>query len=75
MRLLDRIFGCSHKRCSFPLTVRTAQRLSSAASLTGTYVVCLSCGQEFPYDWNEMKMLRSPSRRTTTLAAARRTLA
>jgi len=75
MSLLDRIFGCSHKRCSFPLTVKGAQRRSPAASLTGTYVVCLDCGQEFPYDWNEMKMVRQPSRRTTGLAVARRTVA
>jgi len=75
MSLLDRIFGCSHKRCSFPITVRSAQRRSSAASLTGTYVVCLKCGQEFPYDWNEMKMVRRPARRTTALALARRTVA
>ena len=26
---------------------------------TGTYVVCLDCGKEFPYDWNAMKVLSS----------------
>ena len=57
MRLFDVVFGCSHKRCSFPITVRGKQRRSVAASLTGTYVVCLDCGQEFAYDWNEMKMV------------------
>jgi hypothetical protein len=25
--------------------------------VTGTYVVCLDCGQEFPYDWNAMKLV------------------
>ena len=58
MNLLDMVFGCSHKRCSFPITVRGKQRRSPAASVTGTYVVCLDCGHEFPYDWNEMKMVR-----------------
>jgi hypothetical protein len=51
------VFGCSHKRCSFPITVRGKLRRSLAASVTGTYVVCLDCGQEFPYDWNQMKMV------------------
>jgi hypothetical protein len=75
LSLLDRIFGCSHKRCGFPITVRGAQRRSPAASLTGTYVVCLNCGQEFPYDWNEMKTVRKPSRHNTALAVARRRVA
>ncbi|HLI62587.1 MAG TPA: hypothetical protein VKV05_04250 [Terriglobales bacterium] len=57
MRLFDMVFGCSHKRCSFPITVRGKLRRSPAASVTGTYVVCLDCGQEFPYDWNEMKLV------------------
>jgi hypothetical protein len=61
MNLLDMVFGCSHKRCSFPITVRGKQRRSPAASVTGTYVVCLDCGHEFPYDWNEMKMVRPES--------------
>lgn len=59
MKLFDMVFGCSHKRCSFPITVRGKQRRSPAASLTGTYVVCLDCGHEFAYDWNEMKMVNA----------------
>jgi hypothetical protein len=62
MRLFDVVFGCSHKRCSFPITVRGKQRRSPAASVTGTYVVCLDCGHEFPYDWNQMKLIdRKPA--------------
>ena len=61
MKLFDMVFGCSHKRCSFPITVRGKQRRSPAASLTGTYVVCLDCGQEFAYDWNEMRMVDKAS--------------
>jgi hypothetical protein len=57
MKLFEMMFGCSHKRCSFPITVRGKQRRTPAASLTGTYVVCLDCGQEFAYDWNEMKLI------------------
>lgn len=57
MSVFDVLFGCSHKRCSFPMTVRGKLRRSAAASVTGTYVVCLDCGHEFPYDWNEMKLV------------------
>jgi hypothetical protein len=58
MGFLDVLFGCSHKKLSFPITVRGARRRSSqAASVTGTYVVCLDCGHEFPYDWNQMKVV------------------
>jgi hypothetical protein len=61
MSLFDLVFGCSHQRCSFPITVRGKLRRSPAASVTGTYVVCLDCGKEFPYDWKEMKMVNSKS--------------
>ena len=58
MSLFDLVFGCWHKRCSFPITVRgKLRRSTAAASVTGTYVVCLDCGREFPYDWSQMKML------------------
>jgi len=59
MSLFDLVFGCSHKRCSFPMTTRGAKRRTPAAAITGTYVVCLDCGKEFPYDWKTMKVLRS----------------
>jgi len=59
MGLYDFVFGCSHKHCSFPITLRGKQRRSEAAKVTGTYVVCLDCGKEFPYDWKEMKLVHS----------------
>jgi hypothetical protein len=59
MSLFDLVFGCSHKHCSFPITVRGKLRRSEAASVTGTYVVCLDCGKEFAYDWQEMRVIRS----------------
>lgn len=58
-RILDALFGCGHKRYSFPITVKKGRR-SAAASVTGTYVVCLDCGKEFPYDWKQMKIVDSP---------------
>ena len=62
MSLFDLVFGCSHKHCSFPINVRGNLRRSEAALVTGTYVVCLDCGKEFPYDWDEMKLVRSKPR-------------
>jgi hypothetical protein len=56
--LFDSVFGCGHNHYSFPITVRSRTR-SQAASLTGTYVVCLDCAKELPYDWNEMKVISS----------------
>ncbi|PYX88976.1 MAG: hypothetical protein DMG68_06640 [Acidobacteria bacterium] len=56
-KLLDAFFGCWHNNLSFPITVRSKSRRSPAASLTGTYVVCLDCGKEFAYDWREMKIV------------------
>ena len=70
--LIDVLFGCSHKNFSFPITKRPGQRLSAAASVTGTYVACLDCGKEFPYDWHEMKVIEGKPRKVkglTTKAA------
>jgi hypothetical protein len=52
--LLDLLLGCSHRRTTFPLT-----RGSSAH----TYVACLECGKEFPYNWIEMRIEKSPAPR------------
>ena len=62
MRIFDALFGCWHKRISFPQTSKRGQRRCEAAMETGTYVVCLDCGAEFPYDWKKMCML-SPTER------------
>lgn len=60
--VFDMLFGCSHKNYSFPITAKKgSSNHSHAASVTGTYVVCLDCGKEFPYDWNLMKILPAES--------------
>lgn len=60
--LFDMLFGCWHKHYSFPITAKKGQASTShAANVTGTYVVCLDCGKEFPYDWKEMRVLSSHS--------------
>jgi hypothetical protein len=56
-KFIDVLFGCWHTNYSFPITIRPGSRRSRAASLTGTYVVCLDCGKEFAYDWQEMKVV------------------
>ena len=61
MSLVNLFFGCWHRNYSFPITTRGSRR-SSAAAQTGTYVVCLDCGKEFAYDWQEMKVLTSTPR-------------
>ncbi len=54
--LIDSLFGCTHKRITFPITIKANQRANATAPV-GTYVVCLDCGGEFEYDWKEMKVL------------------
>ncbi len=56
-KVLEFLFGCWHKNYSFPQTAKGNKRRSEAASLTGTYVVCLDCGRELPYDWQNMKIV------------------
>ena len=59
VELFDAVFGCKHTDYSFPISVRPSSRRNAAARLTGTYVACLDCGKEFPYDWQEMKVIDS----------------
>ena len=68
-KLFDACFGCWHSHCSFPISIRPGSRRNAAASLTGTYVVCLDCGKEFPYDWQGMKIITSPERHRARMAA------
>jgi len=48
--IINALFGCSHKRTTFPITP------NRRSTRKGTYVVCLDCGQEFDYNWKEMRM-------------------
>jgi len=61
-RLFESFFGCWHGHYSFPITVKRGRR-SAAALVTGTYVVCLDCGRELPYDWKQMKIVGSEAER------------
>jgi hypothetical protein len=68
-KLIDVFFGCRHSHYGFPVTIRGAARRPQAGALTGTYVVCLDCGKEFPYDWEEMKVITSPAERRNYVTA------
>jgi hypothetical protein len=67
-KLFDAMFGCRHPRYSFPVTVRGTAR-PQAGALTGTYVACLNCGREFPYDWQDMKVITSRAEKREYSAA------
>ena len=55
--LLNSLFGCSHQRTTFPLTPgRKNSYPTAVATQHGTYVVCLDCGKEFAYNWDEMRV-------------------
>jgi hypothetical protein len=56
VNFVDVLFGCTHKRLTFPMTTRRA-RNESRIAVNETYVACLHCGREFPYDWNRMKIV------------------
>jgi RNase P subunit RPR2 len=62
--LLGLFPGCSHRSTTFPLTpVRNARSLFSSGPMgSRTYVVCLECGKEFPYNWGEMRIEKSSIR-------------
>ncbi len=61
--LADRLFDCSHRRTTFPITCRTSvsedgQRSTQKAE---TYIVCLECGSHFEYDWTTMRITGPPA--------------
>lgn len=66
--LLNSLFGCSHQRTTFPLT--PGHKMASATHRHGTYVACLDCGQEFRYDWKEMRLGEPVASRTAHAAEA-----
>ncbi len=49
--LLNLLFRCQHRSLTRPMGA--AGRQGPARAL---YVVCLDCGKQFAYDWNEMRV-------------------
>ena len=57
LQFINLLFGCWHRRTTFPVTPRKSGGSTLAgATRFGTYVACLDCGKELAYDWNEMRM-------------------
>ncbi len=50
--IFERLFGCPHRRMTRPITPVTKPGVPSG----GTYVVCLDCGKQFAYDWDQMRI-------------------
>ena len=65
--VLNALFGCSHSHTTFPLT--PGRRSPRSGHRHSTYVVCLDCGQEFQYNWAEMR-IGEPVRNRQHAAAA-----
>lgn len=53
----SKVFKCRHKKCTPLITCRKGQQRSRVAAITGTYFVCLKCGKEFAYDWDNMRVI------------------
>jgi len=61
-RFVASLFGCVHQHCTFPITARKpGAPLPEGKERGDTYIVCLDCGREFPYDWQRMKVV-SPAK-------------
>jgi hypothetical protein len=59
--LFQVLFGCAHRKTTFPQTpVRRARNVAAQTESKGqTYIACLNCGKELPYDWERMRRVRS----------------
>ncbi len=63
--------GCTHKKTTFPLSVRSGPGKGNRNQNAGgfdTYVVCLDCGREFAYSWDEMRIVPDTARKLTPVA-------
>lgn len=56
-KVVDALFGCLHSNYSFPITTKSARNNKSEPAKARTYVVCLQCGKDLPYDWVRMKVV------------------
>jgi hypothetical protein len=53
--LADWLYGCSHRRTTFPITLRPSVGVDGPQSTQmETYIVCLECGRHLAYDWTTM---------------------
>ncbi len=58
--LADWLYGCSHRRTTFPITLRASVSADGQRGTQAeTYVVCLECGRHFAYDWTTMRITQA----------------
>jgi hypothetical protein len=51
--------GCGHHKTTFPMTLRAGVCADAKLnSPSDTYIVCLQCGRQFPYDWRTMQITK-----------------
>src|SRR5437899_6041311 len=63
--LFEALFGCTHSRTTFPLTpLPHSRKIEVLPSEPRTYVACLECGKELPYDWQTMRRIKVRERRS-----------
>lgn len=48
---------CPHRRLTWPISPRR-QDVKRFGPKPRPYVVCLDCGQEYAYDWQQMKITK-----------------
>jgi hypothetical protein len=54
--LLQAVFGCAHRKTTFPLTPIRRGGIAARSNTepkAQTYIACLDCGKELPYDWED----------------------
>jgi hypothetical protein len=56
--VLNLMFRCSHRRLTRPVTPVSKVGIPNGE----TYVVCLDCGKQFPYDLKEMRIGKAVDR-------------
>src|SRR5436190_17801851 len=70
--LFEALFGCTHSRTTFPLTpLLHSRKMEVVPSEPRTYVACLECGKELPYDWQTMRRIKTPRLGRMTLSFRR----
>jgi len=59
--VLNLLFGCNHRRTTFPMTPvrKKSAMIGQEEPPAETYVVCLDCGKQFVYDWENMRLGRA----------------
>jgi hypothetical protein len=59
--LFQALFGCAHRKTTFPLTPIRRGRIAAQSNteLAQTYIACLDCGKELPYDWDRMRKIKN----------------